>query len=38
MRLNQAIRRFDPNHDDLKKPAKAKAVAPDPRQMSLIPD
>lgn len=35
LRLNQLIRRFDPNHDDLEKP---KIVEPDPRQMSLIGD
>lgn len=41
LKINQLIRKFDPNHDDLKKPAspraKAKAVPEvDPRQMSLI--
>jgi hypothetical protein len=36
LNLNQLIRRFDPNHDDLKKPAEPRAVEPDPRQMSLI--
>jgi hypothetical protein len=34
LRLNQTIRKFDPGHDDLKKPAPPKE--PDPRQMSLI--
>jgi hypothetical protein len=38
LKLNQLIRRFDPNHDDLEKPHKAKAPAHDPRQMSLICD
>ena len=37
LRLNQLIRRFDPNHDDLQKPAE-KVPAVDPRQMSLIVD
>ena len=36
MNLNRLIRSFDPNHDDLKKPAAAKVPGPDPRQMSLI--
>jgi hypothetical protein len=35
LRLNQLIRRFDPNHDDLQKPPE-KLSAIDPRQMSLI--
>jgi hypothetical protein len=34
--LNRLIRSFDPNHDDLKKPAAPKLVEPDPRQMTLI--
>jgi hypothetical protein len=34
LRLNQLIRKFDPNHDDLEKP-KEQAGA-DPRQLSLI--
>lgn len=36
--LNQLIRKFDPKHDDLKKPPKLKAPppGPDPRQLSLI--
>jgi hypothetical protein len=40
LRLNQLIRRFDPNYDDLKKPKeeRPKIVEPDPRQMSLICD
>lgn len=35
LHLNQLIRRFDPNHDDLQRPG---PVPPqhDPRQMSLI--
>jgi len=37
LELNKLIRRFDPNHDDLKKPvAPVAAVAVDPRQMMLI--
>jgi hypothetical protein len=36
MRLNQLIRRFDPNHDDLERPKAP--LEPDPRQMSLIVD
>ncbi|HKE21235.1 MAG TPA: hypothetical protein VKB88_02535 [Bryobacteraceae bacterium] len=36
IRLNQLIRSFDPNHDDLKRPAVEKAPEVDPRQMSLI--
>jgi hypothetical protein len=37
LKLNQFIRRFSPNHDDLQVPAEAKAAAPpvDPRQMDL---
>ena len=35
LQLNQLIRRFDPAHDDLKKPAAPKPSI-DPRQMSLI--
>jgi hypothetical protein len=35
LNLNQLIRKFDPRHDDLKRPA-AKLPAVDPRQMSLI--
>lgn len=35
LRLNGLIRRFDPNHDDLQKPAE-KCPPVDPRQMSLI--
>jgi hypothetical protein len=38
LRLNKLIRRFDPSHDDLKKPIEPGDPAPyhDPRQMSLI--
>ena len=37
LKLNQAIRRFNPNHDDLQVPPEAKPVPePDPRQMSLL--
>jgi hypothetical protein len=35
LHLNALIRRFNPNHDDLK-PRVEKAPAVDPRQMSLI--
>jgi hypothetical protein len=35
LRLNQLIRGFNPNHDDLERPVE-KALAVDPRQMSLI--
>lgn len=34
LKLNQLIRQFNPNHDDLQKPA----VTVDPRQLSLIGD
>ena len=36
LKLNQLIRRFDPNLDDLERPAPPKAPAQDPRQLSLI--
>jgi hypothetical protein len=36
LKLNQLIRKFDPRHDDLRKPVRPKQVEPDPRQMSLI--
>ena len=36
LRLNQLIRRFDPNYDDLARPKSLDAVGEDPRQMSLI--
>jgi hypothetical protein len=38
IRLNQLIRKFDPAHDDLKKPAQPASAVHDPRQMSLIGD
>jgi hypothetical protein len=38
LKLNQLIRRFDPNHDDLERPREPKPPAGDPRQMSLITD
>jgi hypothetical protein len=36
LRLNQLIRKFDPNHDDVEKPRAPAVADPDPRQMSLI--
>jgi hypothetical protein len=36
LKLNAMIRKFDPNHDDLQRPAAPKAAEPDPRQLSLI--
>ncbi len=36
LRLNQLIRKFDPNHDDLERPPAPKIVEPDPRQLSFI--
>jgi hypothetical protein len=36
LKLNQLIRRFDPSHDDVQKPAPASVAESDPRQMSLI--
>jgi len=36
LKLNQLIRRFDPNHDDLQKPEAPAAVEHDPRQLSFI--
>ncbi len=38
LKLNRLIRKFDPSHDDLQRPAKPKPPATDPRQMSLIPE
>jgi hypothetical protein len=35
LKLNRLIRKFDPNHDDLKRPQDPTPVH-DPRQMSLI--
>ena len=37
LRLNQLIRRFDPNYDDVRKPVPPGPCI-DPRQMSLIDD
>ena len=36
LHLNQLIRKFDPSHDDLERPAMEKAPLVDPRQMSFI--
>ena len=36
LQLNQLIRRFDPNHDDVRQPPEPKRAHADPRQMSLI--
>ncbi|HUA59480.1 MAG TPA: hypothetical protein VML19_12040 [Verrucomicrobiae bacterium] len=36
LKINQLIRRFDPKHDDLRKPGQSPAATADPRQMSLI--
>lgn len=36
LNLNQLIRKFDPSHDDLKRPPETKLPDVDPRQMSLI--
>jgi hypothetical protein len=38
LKLNQLIRKFDPTHDDLRRPVMPKGPVVDPRQMSLIPD
>ena len=38
LKLNQLIRKFDPSHDDLQRPAPPKPTGVDPRQMSLIPE
>ena len=38
LKLNQLIRRFDPGHDDLKRPPLPALSAADPRQLSLIAD
>jgi hypothetical protein len=38
LQLNQLIRKFDPNLDDLRQRPVPKTPAPDPRQMSLIAD
>jgi hypothetical protein len=34
LKLNQLIRRFDPNHDDIQRPTEV--AGPDPRQLSLL--
>ena len=36
LKLNQLIRKFDPNFDDLQRPVPARKPERDPRQMSLI--
>jgi hypothetical protein len=36
LKLNQLIRRFDPNHDDGRRSAEPKMPAADPRQLSLL--
>jgi hypothetical protein len=36
LKLNQLIRRFDPHHDDGRRPPEPRRAAADPRQMSLI--
>lgn len=36
LKLNQLIRRFDPQYDDARRPPEVKRAAADPRQMSLI--
>jgi hypothetical protein len=36
LKLNQLIRKYDPNYDDLKRPPEPKPPEVDPRQMSLI--
>ena len=36
LKLNGLIRKFDPNHDDLKRPAEPAPPRHDPRQLSLI--
>jgi hypothetical protein len=33
LKLNSLIRKFDPNHDDLKRPPQ---TGPDPRQLTLV--
>jgi len=38
LKLNQLIRKFDPNYDDGKRPPEPKRPAVDPRQMTLITD
>ncbi len=36
LRLNTLIRRFNPGHDDLQRPAHPLEIRPDPRQMNLL--
>lgn len=36
LKLNALIRRFNPSHDDLQKPAQPAEIQPDPRQMSFL--
>ena len=36
IKLNQLIRRFDPKHDDTRRPTTVPEPYRDPRQMSLI--
>ena len=36
LQLNKLIRKFDPDHDDLERPASQPVPTHDPRQMSLI--
>jgi hypothetical protein len=37
LKLNALIRKFDPNHDDVKRrPSRPAPPGPDPRQMSLL--
>jgi len=36
LRLNQLIRKFRPQHDDVRKRVESVTPRPDPRQMSLI--
>lgn len=38
LRLNQLIRKFDPNHDDLQRPSAPISLPVDPRQLSFIID
>jgi len=38
LQLNLLIRKFDPKHDDVKKPRVPAPPGPDPRQLSLIVD
>ena len=35
LKLNQLIRKFDPSHDDLRRPVRPAEPVRDPRQMSL---